>query len=170
MRPSSYRYALAWLGLFFMVLSSASASASDHGPRAFVPGSLGEILQSHHGRPFILALWSLDCAPCLQELALWPQVATPAVDIVLISTDLEADPAAIRKTLQKSGNQDRDSWVFAHEFEERLRYEIDPQWYGELPRTYFYRPDGTRQGRSGLLDEGLLRQWMTQQMTRQLGH
>ncbi|MFN3397186.1 MAG: hypothetical protein ACK4ZS_01480, partial [Sulfurimicrobium sp.] len=29
-------------------------------------------------------------------------------------------------------------WIFADDMPERLRFEIDPRWHGELPRTHFY--------------------------------
>ena len=28
-----------------------------------------------------------------------------------------------------------ENWMFTDDFVERLRYEIDPQWHGEIPRT-----------------------------------
>ena len=31
-----------------------------------------------------------------------------------------------------------EQWVFADPMPERLRFEIDRRWYGELPRTHFY--------------------------------
>ena len=36
---------------------------------------------------------------------------------------------------------------------ERLRYTIDPDWFGALPRSYFYDERGNRKGVSGLLSK-----------------
>jgi hypothetical protein len=39
-----------------------------------------------------------------------------------------------------------ENWTFNDDFVERLRYEIDPRWRGEIPRTLLITRDGsTRQ-------------------------
>ena len=43
---------------------------------------------------------------------------------------------------------------------ERIRYGVDPEWYGELPRTYFYNNEGNREAHSGILTKKLLSQWL----------
>jgi hypothetical protein len=45
----------------------------------------------------------------------------------------------------------QDAWLFGNEPQQRLQYAIDPDWMGEMPRTYFYRADGERRGVSGVL-------------------
>ncbi len=42
-----------------------------------------------------------------------------------------------------------DNWIFAEANPQKLRYEIDPQWYGEVPRTYFLDKNHQRVGISG---------------------
>jgi len=35
-----------------------------------------------------------------------------------------------------------DNWVFANRDETKLRYDIDPRWFGDLPRSYFFPLQG----------------------------
>lgn len=116
---------------FGMMLAVAAHAES----RPFVAGSMAAIREAHADRPYVMALWSMDCPPCHDELAMlgaWRR-AHPAARLVLISTDTEQSPDAL---LRKYGLDTVESWVFADEFAERLRYEIDPAWRGELPRSY----------------------------------
>ncbi|MBE9539252.1 MAG: hypothetical protein IMF06_09235 [Proteobacteria bacterium] len=56
-----------------------------------------------------------------------------------------------------------DSWIFSGDFAEKIRYNIDPSWHGELPRSYFYSADHTRQAHSGTLSEQMLIRWLAQE-------
>jgi hypothetical protein len=49
--------------------------------------------------------------------------------------------------------QNTEAWVFADSFVERLRFEVDKQWQGELPRTYLFSDDGEAEAVSGKLNE-----------------
>ncbi|MDO8343138.1 MAG: hypothetical protein Q7T48_08070, partial [Cellvibrio sp.] len=66
----------------------------------------------------------------------------------------------IARTLQKYPLKKAESWVFADSFVERLRYEVDMQWYGELPRTYFYDAQGHALALSGKLDYAQIERWI----------
>jgi thiol-disulfide isomerase/thioredoxin len=153
--------------LFFILslLASPVTGSTEGIPRAFVKGSFTEIIAARTGKPFILALWSLDCPPCIHELKLWSELHThyPEMDVVFISTDGVGARQAINTLLQKTTNQQRESWVFADEFVERLRFEIDPQWYGELPRTIFFTRDHSRHSVSGLMEQQHIEDWIRRQ-------
>jgi thiol-disulfide isomerase/thioredoxin len=150
--------------LFFilMLLVPLAAGATGDEPKAFVKGSFAEIVSANADRPFIVSLWSVDCPPCIRELKLWSELQTryPEMELVLISTDGVDARQTINALLQKTGNLQRESWVFADEFEARLRFEIDPQWYGELPRTIFFGRDHRRHGVSGQLKREQIEQWL----------
>ncbi len=113
------------------------------------------------GQPFLLVLWSADCPPCIKELAHLRQVRdeAPAMELVLIATDAPEAAAEVKRTLQRFGLEDADNWIFASGFAERLRHRIDPNWYGELPRAYFYDAQHRRVGRSGMLMVEQLQAW-----------
>jgi hypothetical protein len=148
-----------------LLLAGLLAPAGAQDIRPFVRGSYAEILAAHKGRPFILSLWSLDCVYCRDDFVLFEKLARtqPSLDIVLVATDSPAQDAAITAMLRHYQLQDRQAWVFDDSFVERLRFEVDRHWYGELPRTYLFAGDGTRKAVSGRLDETSLLQWVQRQ-------
>lgn len=148
------------LGLL-LCLSSACSSAAQI-TKHFVRGSYQEIVSARAGKPFIVSLWSLDCTYCRDDMVLFGKLSKkyPDLDLVLISTDTSEQTKEIARTLQKYPLKKAESWVFADSFAERLRYEVDTQWYGELPRTYFYDAQGHVLALSGKLDYVKIEQWI----------
>ena len=148
------------LALILFLLLWASASAAEIKP--FLADSLQQIKQARQGQPFMLVLWSLDCPPCMRELDTLNNSAKaiPAGRLVLVSTDTQASESELTDLLQKFKLAGRDNWVFADSYSERLRFSIDPQWSGELPRAYLYKSDHRRSANSGLLSETQLQQWL----------
>lgn len=153
--------AFAALTLTLLWLAPAHADAA----KPFVSGSLTEITAARAGRPFILALWSLTCAHCQEELALLGRLlaAHPALDLVLVSTDSPQEAAEIGATLARHALERAESWVFADDFAEKLRFQIDRKWRGELPRTYFYAADHSRRGVSGRVAPEEIEAWLKEQ-------
>jgi hypothetical protein len=141
-------------------LLALAASASD--VRSFEPGSYTRIVKEHAGKPFVLALWSLTCTPCQEDLALFGRKLEehPELQLVLVSTDSPADSQALREALARHHITRAESWVFADGLAEQLRFEIDRKWYGELPRTYLFSAAGGAQAVSGKLDQTMLETWM----------
>ena len=154
---SIQRYLLS-LWLLIGLVSGAQADTL----RDFVPGSYQQILASRQGQPFIMVLWSIDCAPCHKELAMLGQLRQQrdGLDVIFISTDEEAGETALQSVLARHQLQNNESWVFAAEQAERLRYEIDITWYGELPRSYLFDRQHRRQVISGLLSEESVLAWL----------
>ena len=163
------RTGLSYLFFFLSLLTPFSAGSAEDKPKAFVQGSFAEIVAANVDKPFIVSMWSIDCPPCIRELKLWSELHTkhPKMALVLISTDgMDASPtinALLKQTLSASAAQKLASWVFADEFEERLRFEIDPQWHGELPRTLFFDRNHDRHSVSGLLKREQIEQWLINQ-------
>jgi len=148
------------LGLL-MCLSSACSTAAQI-TKHFVRGSYQEIISARAGKPFIISLWSLDCTYCRDDMVLFGKLSKKYrdLDVVLISTDTTEQIKEIAHTLQKYPLNQAESWVFADSFVERLRYEVDSQWYGELPRTYFYDAQGHALALSGKLDYAQIERWI----------
>jgi thiol-disulfide isomerase/thioredoxin len=120
-----------------------------------------QIRAAHAGRPFVLALWSLTCSHCQEELAQLGQLQRrhPELNVVLISTDTPDEAQALTATLARHGLARAEAWVYADGYAERLRYEIDPRWGGELPRTYFFDRAHAVTARSGALAPAELERW-----------
>jgi hypothetical protein len=62
----------------------------------------------------------------------------PKLDIVLVAADTPDEAPLTAQLASKYGLGKVEQWVFSDEMEERLRFEIDRGWHGELPRTNFY--------------------------------
>ncbi|MFZ5593894.1 MAG: TlpA family protein disulfide reductase [Pseudomonadota bacterium] len=161
-------YALCVAFILACGISPPSRAAPSAKP--FVSGSMQQIVGARKGKPFILSLWSLDCVYCPEELNLLSRLKAryPKLEIVLISTDTPEQTAAIAATLDKSfGKQGQprrvESWVFADDFTERLRHEVDRTWHGELPRAYFYGKSGLAAAVSGQLNAAEVERWVGQQ-------
>jgi hypothetical protein len=89
----------------------------------------------------------------------------PAIDVVTISADLVPDlPGATRSTLQKSGLSSAENWIFNDGFAERLRFEIDPAWQGDIPRTMLIARNGTITTIEGSAEIADLEKWSDGQL------
>ncbi|MGD0960763.1 MAG: hypothetical protein ABSB19_13235 [Methylomonas sp.] len=137
-----------------LLLCAATASAGPATVKPFVSGSYQQLLGSHQGRGFMLVIWSLDCSSCIKDMELLSSLhkKRPELGIVMLSTDEIGSTPDIEKLLEKYQLSELENWVFADDNTQKLRYEIDPGWYSELPRTYFYGADHHREGYSGALN------------------
>jgi hypothetical protein len=79
--------------------------------------------------------------------------AQPDFKIVMLSTDDIAETAEAQKILLSNQLTDIEHWIYAEENTQKLQYAIDPKWYGELPKTYFFNKAGQREGVSGALSK-----------------
>lgn len=148
--------------LVAVLLAAGTVHADGAELKPFQRGSLQDIVDARDGRPFILAFWSVDCTHCRAELEQLARLAQrhPKLDLVLVSTDIPAAAADIRAALRQYGSPRAERWVFADDFVERLRYEVDPLWYGELPRTYLYGTGKDRGAVTGRLEPDRLARWL----------
>ncbi len=133
-------------------------------PQPFVRGSMAQIRARFAGEPLIVSFWSIDCPPCYRELSMWRKLSErfPHMNLLLVSTDGRQQAEEVMQVLREKGVDHLPSWQFAERHAQRLRYEIDRQWHGELPRTYFYSPTGESQAVSGLIEYGEVGQWLAQ--------
>lgn len=154
MMSRSWGRHLLWVLL--LVCSIAQAEV-----RPFESGSLQAIRNAHAGRPFILTFWSIDCAHCPKELKLLGELKKrhPKLAVVLVSTDNESSVVPLADFAARQGLAGVEQWVFADPQPEKLRFEVDRRWWGELPRTYFFDAAHRMDGVSGLVPEDRLKRW-----------
>jgi thiol-disulfide isomerase/thioredoxin len=155
-------------GVFLVAfLLSAPASETPSQLKPFGRGSWNDILRSHAGRPTIVHFWGVTCGPCKVEL---PQLGEfmkvhSGIDMVTVSADLVPDlPAATQSMLEKSGLRPAENWIFSDGFVERLRFEIDPAWQGDIPRTMLIARDGTITTIEGSAEMADLEKWSDRQL------
>src|SRR3954452_20164322 len=147
-------------------VSPSTLSAASPELKPFVRGSWQGVLDAHQQRPTIVHFWGATCGPCKVELPLLGRFMQehPGVDVVTISADLVPDQnGATRSMLDKSGLAAAENWIFSDGFAERLRFEIDPAWQGEIPRTILVGRDGARTTIEGSTDSAQLEKWSNQE-------
>jgi len=151
------------IALGLLLVFATGMAAAEGRLKPFESGSLAEILKSREGQPFILMFWSVDCASCMQELdAMSASLKKhPGLNLVMIATDDAAMSGPVLTMLAKHGLGEVESWIFGGASAQKLRYEVDPAWFGELPRSYFYDQAHQRLALSGALTERHLDAWMT---------
>ncbi|MBT3888859.1 MAG: redoxin domain-containing protein [Nitrosomonadaceae bacterium] len=150
--------------LFFLLLLTFSATASSvENIHSFTPGSMEKILSAREGKPFILVFWNLDCQYCPTELKMLSKLKlkyTDRLDVVLVATDTLDDVPQLISRVKSYGINVAEQWVFASSVPERLRFEVDKRWYGEVPRTHFYDLAHKRTVKTGLVDQKFVESWL----------
>ena len=143
------------------------ATASDETQlKPFERGSWQQLLRSHRGHPTLVQFWGVTCGPCKVELPLLGQFMKDHSElaVVTISADLVPNlPGAARAMLEKAGLGAAENWLFSDGFVERLRFEIDPAWQGEIPRTLLIARDGTVTTIEGSAEIPDLEKWLDRQ-------
>ncbi len=130
--------------------------------KRFTTGSYQAILQHYQDRPFVLVLWSLDCPPCHEELAMLADFRKqrPHFNLLLISIDGVEAEAEVEDRLYHLGLLSVENWIFTEPVSPRLLNQIDPSWYGVVPRSYLFDVDHRRQTITGLLSLETLQDWL----------
>jgi thiol-disulfide isomerase/thioredoxin len=131
--------------------------------RGFGRGAWPALLAAHRGRRAIVHFWGITCGPCLAELPAWGAFLRRHADapLVLIAADPAPQPAeALAAVLDRAGLSAAESWRFDGGFADRLYYEVDPDWQGELPRTTLLIPDGVQDSWLGETDFPRLDRWL----------
>ena len=152
--------------LAFMLALVAGAPAQTGDVKPFVRGSWQQLRGAHVGQPLVVHFWGVTCAPCMAELPKWGQLQRerPNAGIVFVA----ADPVPIEKpqiaaAVTKARIGAGENWMFADAFGERLRYEVNPTWAGELPYTAMVGRDGETSFVSGVTDLRTIRAWLDKQ-------
>lgn len=153
---------LEWVLIAVFVALAASYVDARAATREFGPGSLAAIEQAHRGQPFLLKMWSVDCPPCVKDLGMLLEKLKRhrKLKLVLVSVDEKPAEQQVAATLRRLGMDQVESWIFAPGDARSLRREIDPEWYGELPRTYFYDAAHARVALTGPLTDAHVNAWL----------
>ena len=151
-----------------LLASLPAAPASEPSKlKSFERGSWQQVLRSHAGRPTLVHFWGVTCGPCKVEL---PELGefmkrNPSVDVVTIDADLVPNSdAAVLSMLQGAGLSSAENWMFSDGFAERLRYEVDPAWQGDIPRTILISKNGDGLTIEGSAETAVLQKWSDEQL------
>ena len=82
-----------WRCVAALLLGACAMAAQAQALKPFEPASLEQIVASHRGQPFVLLVWSMDCAFCQSSLDVLSKAraADPTLNIVTVTTDPVAD-------------------------------------------------------------------------------
>jgi hypothetical protein len=151
------------LAAFILALLPAGVHADDGALHPFGRGSWKQLTQAHAGQSIVVHFWGLTCGPCLEELPGWTAQLKKRPDLKLVLVDSSPfgdEPGEVKAALTKAGLAKQENWLFADSFEERLRFEIDPKWRGEMPYTLLIGRDGKIEKVTGLMDFKKLDAWL----------
>jgi thiol-disulfide isomerase/thioredoxin len=144
-----------WLPLFFAIsLLVSSANAADTvNIKPYHAGNWKVITKTPNGIPMAVHFWGVTCPACVKELPQWGQFIknNPNARVVFIQVD-DVTQEAIKKKLNQAGLDQANNYFVAAPFDERLRFEIDPQWHGETPTTFLIDAKGRLSKKTGLID------------------
>jgi thiol-disulfide isomerase/thioredoxin len=152
--------------LFAFFLAAALPAAAQEDMRPFVRGSWAELRQAHAGKPMVYHFWGVTCAPCIAELPHWTQLVSERKDmnLVMIAADpVPEKPADLARALAKAKLSVKESWHFADNFAQKLYFEVDPRWRGELPFTKLVAADGTAKVIRGVVKLADIKAWLDAQ-------
>lgn len=155
----SFRHAL--LAAAALVCASAAIAVETGELSPFGRGSFAEIRKAHAGKPLVVHFWSVTCPACIAELGEWAKLARERqnVDIVFVNTDSDKERTRATRRLQTAGLQQAANFSFADPFVERLYFEVDNGWRGELPFTALIGPQGDKVTVIGALSEPEIAAW-----------
>jgi thiol-disulfide isomerase/thioredoxin len=159
------------LTVMLLLAAGRPPAHADGGPpiRAFSVKSFDEIRKANAGKAFVLAFWSIHCAPCIEDMSDWRALKQKysSVPILLVTTDPPEQHAAAARMLEKYRPGPVETWGFADDFGERVRFAVDRTWRGELPRTYFFDAAHRAETVSGRVDVPRAQAWFARQAASQ---
>jgi hypothetical protein len=148
----SLKKLFSYISLLFLAALNTPVQAE---PSAFTSGSYQQIVTSNANRPFMLVIWSTSCLSCLKDMKLLSTIhqSRPELKMIMLAADELSVIEQAQQILEKNQLAGIESWIYAEENTQKLQFEIDPKWYGELPRTYFFDKAHQRTGVSGVLSK-----------------
>jgi thiol-disulfide isomerase/thioredoxin len=144
-----------------LIAAVVPVQAADITP--FTRGSWVKLRKVHEGRPTVVHFWGVTCPPCMGELPHWGKLLKerPRADIVFVASDpVPVDRAVIEAATAKAGIANGENWMFDNTFVERLHYEVNPEWGGEMPYTVMIDRGGRASYIAGVTEISRIRDWL----------
>jgi len=113
-------------------------------------------------QPLIISFWSIDCPYCIDDLKKLGKALTKNTKVKLVTVCVDGKESAKKaeRILNQAHLPEHERYQYAEADEDKLRYSIDPTWYGELPRTYFYDVNHKITPLSGKISNSFLSTWL----------
>jgi len=89
--------------------------------------------------------WSVECSPCLKELKhVSENKMYLSQKFIFVSIDNNQSPDQISMMIKKLKLTKQQHWVFQAGKEKEIIDSVDENWYGEVPRNYYFDEDHNR--------------------------
>ena len=139
------KYTLAFLaGLIALPLQAAQ----------FIPldkASARQLLDpASYRQPTIVALWSSDCSHCKRNLQVLAALLKSNKKLRVITVAAEPETAVLAPMLEPY-QLPGPRYAYGNDSPEAIAYAIDPNWAGELPRTFLFNGAGQKEKVSGVI-------------------
>ena len=149
--------------LFILIMLSQVSLALAVNEQPFVNSTLEQLQQKYQGKNWLMLLWSLDCPPCFKELETVQQLHSGInkLPVVIVNVDSDSEIGAERiSVIEQFQLTSLEHYYFVDGEVEKSRYQLDPNWHGELPRSYFFDASGQFRAKSGLVSKKLIKTWL----------
>jgi len=103
-----------------------------------------------HKQPTIVALWSSDCNYCKKNLKLFSSLARSNKQLRVITVAAEPETAQLGPILKRYALTG-PRYAYGNDSPEAIAYAIDPNWGGELPRTFLFDGTGRKEKIAGVI-------------------
>jgi thiol-disulfide isomerase/thioredoxin len=103
-----------------------------------------------HRQPTVIALWSSDCNYCKKNLNLLSSLAKKNKNLRLITVAAEPEIAELLPMLKQYALTG-PRYAYGTDNPEAIAYAIDPNWHGELPRTFLFDGRGGKAVVAGVI-------------------
>ncbi len=105
---------------------------------------------SSHQQATIIALWSSDCNYCKKNLKLVSRLAKSNKKLRVITVAAEPESAQLWPMLNAYALAG-PRYAYGTDNPDAIAYAIDPNWHGELPRTFLFDGRGGKEVVAGVI-------------------
>jgi thiol-disulfide isomerase/thioredoxin len=143
-----------YLLIFLLAMGIAHLAFADKPSlKPYQGGDWPSLVKSANSAPIAIHFWGVTCPACVKEMPLWGNFlkANQNAKVIFIQVD-DVSAESMQKMLNKAGLEKANNYYVAGPFDERLRYEIDPKWYGETPTTILIDKHGRATRKTGLIN------------------
>jgi thiol-disulfide isomerase/thioredoxin len=105
--------------------------------------------------PTIVTLWSSDCSHCKKNLQFLSEYAKTNKRLRIITLAAEQASSDLGPLLDRYPLPG-PRYAYGSDNPEAIAYAIDPNWAGELPRSYLFNGKGGKEKISGVINAAIL--------------
>lgn len=108
-------------------------------------------------QPTIVALWSSDCSHCKKNLQVLADLRKTNKRLQVITIAAEPESTELAPMLDRYAIAG-PRYAYGSDSPEAIAYAIDPNWAGELPRTFLFDGKGKKEKTSGVISQKIAEQ------------